>query len=355
MAFDDIRFPVDISYGSSGTPSYVTDIVILENGAENRAAIWSVALYKYDVSYGVKTLAQLQAVHAFFHGRVGRLRSFRFKDFTDFEAADSPIVLTGARTFQLTKRYTSGARTYDRIIRKLIAGVTLRRATVSFVDFTPDLDTGIFTFNTPDATANIDNIPTATINAITQASPAVVTTAAPHGFISNDIADISGVVGMTEVNGLSFTVTLIDPTSFSIGVDSSAFTAYSSAGTAVVRGITKSNPARVYAPTHGYSSTEVVFIRNVLGMTEINDSIGVITVVDADRFTIDIDSSAFTTFTDTAGAVAEQYIQPTGDALDWSGEFDVPVRFDSDELQASHDAFDIGAIGSIPLMEVLRD
>jgi len=356
MAFDDVRFPVDISYGSQGGPSYLTDIVILENGAENRAAIWSIALYVYDVSYGVKTLVQLQALHEFFHGRVAQLRSFRFKDFTDFEAAQSTLILTGGKTVQLTKRYTSGVRIYDRIIRKPIAPITMRRAASSFTLFTLDANTGIVTLTTPESTAAIASSSSAVITGITQANPAVVTTSAAHGFITDDVVDITGVVGMTEVNGLSFAITFVSSTSFQLtAIDSTGFTAYTSDGTAILPGITRSNPARVRAPSHGFASTNVIHISGVVGMTQINGLEGAITSIDADRFTIPIDSTAFTAFTDSGSPLAELYLQPGGDSLDWTGEFDVPVRFNTDQLPAIHSAFDIGAISSVPLMEVLED
>lgn len=355
MAFDDIQFPVDISYGSQGGPSYLTDIVSLENGAENRAAIWSVALYVYDVSYGVKTLVQLQALHEFFHGRVGQLRSFRFKDFTDFEITQSTLTITGSKTIQLTKLYTSSPQTYERIIRKPIAPITMRRATVSFTLFTLDDNTGIITLTTPESTAAISDL-TATITNITSASPAVVTTSPAHGFITGDIITITGVSGMTEINGLLSVIVVLTTTTFELtNIDSSAFTAYTSGGTATLPGITQDSAAQVHAIAHGYSTSNLVHISGISGMTEIEALEGLITVIDVDRFTIAIDSSAFTAFVDTGSPLAELYLQSGGDDLDWTGEFDVPVRFNTDQLPAIHSAFDIGAISSVPLMEVLQD
>ncbi|MEE9367046.1 MAG: DUF2460 domain-containing protein [Dehalococcoidales bacterium] len=353
MAFDDIRFPVDISYGSQGGPTYLTDIVILENGAENRAAIWSVALYVYDVSYGVKTLVQLQALHEFFHGRVAQLRSFRFKDFTDFQVTQETLTITGSKTIQLTKSYDV-TNPYSRIIRKPIDPITMRRATVSFTDFTLAENTGIITLTVPEATAAISDL-TATITDITQASLAVVTTSAAHGFITGDIITITSVSGMTEINGLSSTITFLTSTTFRMTIDSSGFTAYTSGGTATLPGITQSNPARVHAVAHGYSTGNLIHISGISGMTEIEALEGLITVIDTDRFTIAIDSSAFTAFIDSGSPLAELYLQSGGDDLDWTGEFDVPVRFNTDQLPAIHSAFDIGAITSVPLMEVLQD
>lgn len=73
--------------------------------------------------------------------------------------------------------------------------------------------------------------PGTAITAITKANPGQVTSAA-HGLVNGDSVYISGVVGMTQVNNLFFTVTRIDANNFTIGVDTSSYTAYSSAGTA---------------------------------------------------------------------------------------------------------------------------
>jgi hypothetical protein len=70
------------------------------------------------------------------------------------------------------------------------------------------------------------------ITGITQANPGVVTTAAAHPYSTGATVPIAAVVGMTQVNDLSFTITKLTDTTFSIGVDTSGYTAYSSGGTA---------------------------------------------------------------------------------------------------------------------------
>lgn len=68
-----------------------------------------------------------------------------------------------------------------------------------------------------------------TITAATQADPCQIT-AADHGLATNDIATIAGVVGMTDINDLDFTATYVDDDNFTIGVSSSAYSAWSSGG-----------------------------------------------------------------------------------------------------------------------------
>lgn len=70
------------------------------------------------------------------------------------------------------------------------------------------------------------------ITAITKANPALVTAAA-HGFSNGDVIRIAGVLGMTEVNAKTFTVANATADGFELqGVDSSAYSAYTSGGIA---------------------------------------------------------------------------------------------------------------------------
>ena len=78
--------------------------------------------------------------------------------------------------------------------------------------------------------------PAATITGVTQANPAVVTAA--NTFTNGETVTITGVVGMTELNGNTYTVTNASGASFELsGIDSTAFTAYSSGGSAQSDGI----------------------------------------------------------------------------------------------------------------------
>jgi hypothetical protein len=95
MAFHDILFPDDISYGSKGGPGFNTTVLELSSGAEKRNINWQRSRAKYDVSPGIKSRAQMDVLTAFF---------------TD----------TTTSTFQMIELYTSGAQTYTRNITKPI-------------------------------------------------------------------------------------------------------------------------------------------------------------------------------------------------------------------------------------------
>ena len=75
------------------------------------------------------------------------------------------------------------------------------------------------------------DVAAATMNACTQASPGAITCTAAHGLLNGDTVRITGVVGMVELNNKVFAITKTSATAFTIGVDTSGFTAYGSAGT----------------------------------------------------------------------------------------------------------------------------
>jgi len=69
------------------------------------------------------------------------------------------------------------------------------------------------------------------ITAITTADPAQVTSTG-HSLETGDQVLIAGVLGMTEVNNIVFTITVVDANNFTLdGIDSTAYTPYISGGT----------------------------------------------------------------------------------------------------------------------------
>lgn len=72
----------------------------------------------------------------------------------------------------------------------------------------------------------------AAITAITKANPGQVTTTAAHNYVSGDRVTFTRVSGMSEINGMTVTVTVLDATRFTIGLDTSGagFSAYASGG-----------------------------------------------------------------------------------------------------------------------------
>jgi len=94
--------------------------------------------------------------------------------------------------------------------------------------------------------------PSKVVTGISSAATAVVTSTA-HGFVNGDWVRISGVVGMTELNGRTFQVTSSAANTFGlqtptgVAVDSTALTAYVSGGTV----------ARVYTLVTPYAAADL--------------------------------------------------------------------------------------------------
>lgn len=162
MAFHEILFPVNISYGSTGGPTRKTEIITLDSGYEQRNTPWSASRHMFNVSYGIKTYDQLHTVKAFWEARSGPLNGFRYRDFTDYKScttqgtvsktdqALSGLVNSANTVFQIVKKYTDAQGTYIRTINKPVTTTvliadngTLKTETT---DYTIDYTTGIVTF-----------------------------------------------------------------------------------------------------------------------------------------------------------------------------------------------------------------
>jgi len=161
MAFIETpRFPVDISFGSSGGPIFDTSVIILSSGFEQRNANWSEPLRRWDVSYGIKTEALMNTLLLFFNAMAGRTHGFRFKDFTDFKSVSPEAAVgfndmilgtgDGAKTvYQIIKNYITGSQTQIKSIKKTVTG-TVRvalDAVEQFSGFTIDNNLGTITFS----------------------------------------------------------------------------------------------------------------------------------------------------------------------------------------------------------------
>jgi len=139
-----------------------------------------------------------------------------------------------------------------------------------------------------------------TISGATQANPCVVT-ASSHGYSDGDEVYIIGVVGMTELNGKNFKIagktthTFQLQTLAGVNVNSSAFTAYGSAGTA----------ARVHTVTTTYAEEDLFDLKRT-------QSADVMTICHPSYAVRDLTRSAHTTWTLTEKTFKPDQTHPTG-------------------------------------------
>lgn len=160
MAFIETQFPTDISSGASGGAGFQTDVIVVNSGFEQRNANWADARCAFDVSHGVKTQEQLNALISFFRVMKGKANSFRFKDWTDFIVTTSEGIFAtiDATHFQMYKLYTTSGNAHERKITKPVSGtVTVTGGTAISINYT----TGIVTVSsgTPTAWAGEFDVP----------------------------------------------------------------------------------------------------------------------------------------------------------------------------------------------------
>lgn len=128
MAYHNVLFPKEISYGSKGGPAFKTTIITLASGLERRNREWKRVRAIYDVSHGIKSPAELEQLRDFFYARHGMAYSFNYFDWGDHEIVNQNIgVGDGEKAeFQIIKSYIDDAAyQYDRVITKIEAGSDL--------------------------------------------------------------------------------------------------------------------------------------------------------------------------------------------------------------------------------------
>lgn len=243
MMFLEERINECARYGSSSDRKYSVDIV--SDAADNSYATlrhpYVMARFELDMSN--KDFSDSHALMALFDRVGGIFGGFRVKDITDFTTndwtqpptfSDQQCTYVSPGIYQMIRWYgTEGDSTASRRrIRKPVAGTVLAGIRDSLggdhqiTSFSVDTSTGIITLS-----ANISD----SIVGITQAASAVIEVGT-NTFSVGDSVHISGVVGMTQINGRRAQVTAKpDADHITVNINSSGFDAYVSGGTVNTR------------------------------------------------------------------------------------------------------------------------
>lgn len=276
LAFLEERLELGIDYGAVGGPEFSTSVVIVDSGHEQRNINWSQERNSWELGERALNRAELTYIQNFFRRVRGRAVGFRYKDWADYKVTDAPITLTGAPTYQLKKTEAGANNIYARDIKKPVAGtLSFKRNGSNFAGVTVDTATGI-------ATLPADN-------------------------------------------------------------------------SKAITGVTKANPGVMTVDNHGFSNGEKRYLSTIGGMTQLNGQIVTITVINANTFSIGVNTTNYSTY--TSGGTAAKYAQGA-DVVTWSGEFDVPVRFDADKLPRRFDAIRTSDgevlywLSSLPIVEL---
>lgn len=152
------RFPDNIAFGATVGPTYLTVVTPVYSGRDGRIPAWSQSRIRFDVGRRCMNVADTATLDAFFRAVKGRAYGFRIKDWTDYTCTTSQGVLSAtatAGTYQLGKRYVSGALSETRAIAKPVAGTVLvfKNGVQITSGLTLDTTTGLVTISpTPGGT-----------------------------------------------------------------------------------------------------------------------------------------------------------------------------------------------------------
>lgn len=238
--FIEERLDVCVRLGAEDENSYFVDVTRTAGGSRYARLKNGKPFRTFDISY-IKPGSELAlGVESLYHRTYGGFAGFRVKAHRDFTTANDGIsahtqldnVLTklSAGVYQLLKEYgrdkpgLSSIGRPKRVIYKPVAGqvaVAVAGQTLPSAQWSVDTTNGRITL-----AAN----KTDTITGITQAAQAVVTVGT-HTFLVGESVVISGVLGMTQINGLRALITATSATTITVAINSTGFNPYASGGT----------------------------------------------------------------------------------------------------------------------------
>ena len=288
------RFPDKISYGSSGGPSYSTDVITVNSGYETRNQNWVQSRHKYDAAFGVVSEPRLSELITYFHAMAGKAHEFRYKDWGDYLSCNLKSI--PARTDQSLGFGDSTNGTNSGVFTGDITTVSAQRTT--FIDTTR---------------TEVDDYFNDLILIFTSGSN-IGLTATIINFISSTkqfIIDPSNLISDLVI-GDDYSITKAFTDEFQI---SKTYTA----GLFTEREITKPISGTVLVEVNGILKVETTDYT-------IDYTIGIITFISGD-------------------------VPLEGEEIKCGYEFDVPCRFDTDELNINFEAYSIGNV-SVPIIEV---
>ena len=303
MAFlETPRFPDLLARGLTAGPAFSTRVVVTRAGAEQRNANWSRTRWRADAASAVRTAADFAALEEFFYAVAGRLHGFRVRDYGDFNATDAggaPILIPLDAAYDAlgAAGYGYGVPVYQ-LAKQYAAGALAHNRWIVK--------------------------PTSGAIALTRAAGAVTL-----GASAGNAAVDSTTGRVTFVADQSRSISTHTPGADHVLGLASAFSPQPIVGD------------RVYVSGCGGADAALL-----------NGLSHEITNVATTNVTIATDTTGKT----ITGGTAYLYPQPD-EALAWTGTFDVPCRFDSDQLDRQLITRQISGAylmqaTSIPLVEV---
>jgi uncharacterized protein (TIGR02217 family) len=238
--FLEERLPIGVRAGASFSDEYAVDITTTASGSEYRRLVHPFPRRTWTVFYTQQTADLWDQLLALYHRAYGMYAGFRVKAMDDYTtnartgtptATDQTLeVLTAGTSYRLQVAYGTGGTplgigTPYRTIFKPVASTT--KVAIGTLEQTV---TTMWSVSTTTGVVSFAANKTRSITGISKASSAVITVGS-HTFSTNESVYISGVSGMTQINGLRGTITGTDATHITVAINSSAFSTWTSGGT----------------------------------------------------------------------------------------------------------------------------
>lgn len=235
--FLEERLPVGVRMGASYGDEYAVEITENAAGAEFRRLVTPFPKRRWSVEYTQATSALWDNVVALYHRAYGTYAGFRVHCIDDNStngragqptATDQVLALVSAGVYQLQKEYGAGAAALavglpKRTLFKPVAGSALfsiANIPIRNADWTLDSTAGRITH-----AANISGV----VTGISKAAQAVITLGA-HALSVGMAVHVSGVAGMTEINGKRALITAVSGTTITVAINSTSYGTYTSGG-----------------------------------------------------------------------------------------------------------------------------
>lgn len=236
--FLEERLPEDLRMGASYVDGFNVEITETAGDSEHRSLRHPFPRRETTFFYTKEKAAIWGAIVALYYRAYGSFAGFRVRNIDDFStnghtqtptAFDNVCELVSSGVYQLQKFYGQGSPPLSigypkRTLFKPVDGtvkVGISSVEVPASRWSVDTANGKITF-----AAN----KTAAITGISKAASAVISCAG-HTFIAGESVYISGVAGMTQINGLRGLITTISAgVSITVAINSTAFSTWTSGG-----------------------------------------------------------------------------------------------------------------------------
>jgi len=241
--FLEERLDGGIQYGSSWTDDYAVNIITTSGGQEYRGLVHIFPVRKFDVTFMMDNVNMWQNLVSVYHRAHGKYAGFRARCLDEYtsningttppSSVDQAMGLISTGVYQLRKYYGTdkAASTIGyayRNIKKPVTGtvsVAIQGNTLASTAWSVSTATGVVTLTT--------NRVSATFTGISKAAQAVILTSNTGAISAGDYIHISGVSGMTQINGLRALVVAVSVNvSITVNINSAGFSTWTAGGIA---------------------------------------------------------------------------------------------------------------------------